>query len=194
MNTATLSPAEVKKISRRLTQALRHEPEALGLQLSSQGWIPIDTLLQALRDREKLLVTREVLAIVVAENDKKRLTISEDGLSIRAAQGHSTTQVKMDLPSVLPPFHLFHGTNRGALKSILDQGLRPMDRHHVHLSADVTTAVNVGSRHSKRGKDPVVVLQIDARAMSAAGAKFYQADNAVWLTDAVPPNQLKLLK
>lgn len=187
------SHGEAKTISRRLTKALRHQPEALGLTLSSQGWVSIDALLHALHMYEGLLVTREILEIVVAVNDKKRFTISEDGLQIRAAQGHSTDQVKMDLSSVLPPFQLYHGTNRGALASILRQGLRPMGRHHVHLSADIATATAVGLRHTKRGKESVVVLSIAARAMSFEGAKFYQADNSVWLTDAVPPDHLELL-
>lgn len=59
--------------------------------------------------------------------------------------------------------------------------LRPQSRHHVHLSADVATAKKVGARHGK-----VVVLQIDIAGLQAQGARFFQAENGVWLIDAVP--------
>ena len=56
-----------------------------------------------------------------------------------------------------------------------------MNRHHVHLSADEQTAFTVGSRHGKP-----IILTIKAGEMAAAGYIFYQSENGVWLTDAVP--------
>ena len=35
-----------------------------------------------------------------------------------------------------------------------------------------------------------VVLRIDTAAMTAAGHKFYLADNGVWLTESVPPQYI----
>lgn len=60
-----------------------------------------------------------------------------------------------------------------------------MGRHHVHLSPDAATARVVGAR---RGRP--VVLRVDATAMHAADHRFLVADNAVWLTDHVPPGYL----
>ncbi len=56
-----------------------------------------------------------------------------------------------------------------------------MNRHHVHLSADVKTASTVGKRHGK-----LVIFTIDTHAMIADGHQFYQSDNGVWLIDSVP--------
>jgi len=57
-----------------------------------------------------------------------------------------------------------------------------MARHHVHLSADVETARQVGARHGRP-----VVLEIAAARMCREGYPFYRSDNGVWLVDRVPP-------
>jgi putative RNA 2'-phosphotransferase len=56
-----------------------------------------------------------------------------------------------------------------------------MNRHHVHLSKDETTAISVGSR---RGKP--IVLKINAMKMQDEGFRFYISENGVYLTDIVP--------
>ena len=123
---------------------------------------------------------REDLLDVVATNDKKRFSLSEDGLRIRAAQGHSIA-VDLGLPPREPPQVLYHGTATRFLDTIWSEGLKPQARRQVHLSTDAATALRVGQRHGKP-----IVLQIDAHAMQAHGFKFYFADNGVWLTDSVP--------
>ena len=138
-----------------------------------------------LHNRTGLCITREVLMEVVETNDKKRFTVSEDGSRIRAAQGHSTQQVQIEHQAAEPPAVLFHGTAEKSLSSIRGQGLHGVSRHYVHLSADEETAVKVGARHGKP-----VVLRIDTAAMTAAGHKFYLADNGVWLTESVPPQYI----
>jgi len=67
------------------------------------------------------------------------------------------------------------------LASIQKQGLLSKTRHHVHLSSDKATAIQVGQRHGRP-----VVLKINALPMYEQGFKFYQADNGVWLTEQVP--------
>jgi putative RNA 2'-phosphotransferase len=123
---------------------------------------------------------------VVATSDKKRFALSEDGLRIRAVQGHSSESVDIAYEAKVPPEILFHGTATRFLDSIREQGLRPGSRHHVHLSEKVETATAVGSRYGKP-----VVLRIDAGRMHRAGFQFFQADNGVWLTERVPPEFLE---
>ncbi len=82
---------------------------------------------------------------------------------------------------------LFHGTADAKAELILENGLRKMSRHHVHLSSDAETARKVGNRHGKP-----VIFQIETKAMSEKGYKFYVSANGVWLTDAVPPEFLKI--
>lgn len=71
------------------------------------------------------------------------------------------------------------------LPTIGREGLRPMRRHAVHLSATRETATAVGSR---RGRP--VVLRVDARAMAGAGDEFRVSANGVLLTGRVPPEYL----
>lgn len=167
--------------SKYLSYILRHAREAAGLTLDREGWANIDALLAGAKGRGAGL-DRETLLRVVENNSKKRFEISPDGLSIRAVQGHSTETVQRDYVPLTPPAELFHGTATRFLEPIRAEGLKSGKRHHVHLSADHATAVTVGSRHGKP-----VVLVIDAAAMSAAGHEFFQAENGVWLTAAVPP-------
>ncbi|MBO3731654.1 RNA 2'-phosphotransferase [Glycomyces niveus] len=165
------------KVSKYLSRHLRHDPGRIGIELDEHGWVDVDVLLKALADRN-FQVTREELEEVVARNDKQRFAL-RDG-RIRANQGH-TVDVDLDLSPVAPPPVLYHGTAGGFVATIRDEGLKPMDRHHVHLSPDRETAIKVGSR---RGKP--VVLAIDARRMAGEGYTFYKSENGVWLTEYVP--------
>lgn len=177
---------QLDKISKFLSYILRHQPEAIGVTLDSDGWVNIDSLImQANQHGEPL--TRELIEQVVKTSDKKRFTISDDELKIRAAQGHSTKQVEIDHTEQIPPEFLYHGTATRFIDSIKEQGLIAGDRHYVHLSTDEQTAMSVGQRHGKP-----VVLKIKTSLMSQQGFKFYLADNGVWLTKTVPTKFLKL--
>ncbi len=132
-------------------------------------------------EREGLTANPADLDRTVAESDKNRFEISEDGEHIRARQGHSVG-VDLDWPLADPPEHLYHGTVERFLAAILAEGLKPMARHHVHLSPDIATATRVGAR---RGE--ALILRIAAGAMARGGSEFRLSSNGVWLVDAVPP-------
>ena len=167
-------------VSKFLSYVLRHEPHAIGLTLDSEGWAEIDALISGAKRAGKVLDV-ELIRAVVAGSDKKRFAISEDNLRIRAVQGHSTDAVAIQHEAKLPTEFLYHGTTTRFLGSILAEGLRSGERHHVHLSHDITTATAVGQRYGKP-----VVLKIEALRMHQQGFKFFQADNGVWLTEQVP--------
>jgi putative RNA 2'-phosphotransferase len=167
---------ELVRLSKKMSKHLRHSPESIGLHLDPAGWVAVDDLLTALR------ITRAQLDEVVERNDKKRYEI--DGDRIRASQGHSV-EVDLDLPVTEPPPVLYHGTVGMALADIHRDGLRPMNRHDVHLSTTIETAERVGAR---RGKP--VVLVVDAASMRADGHEFRVSANGVWLAATVPPEYL----
>ena len=173
--------SDVVRVSKRLSYVLRHHTDSVGLTLDEHGWVAVDDLLAALR------LTRAELEEVVARNDKQRFALDRTGTRIRASQGHSVPVDLGHAPAV-PPDVLFHGTVERFLTSILTEGLRPGNRHAVHLSADRETAERVGAR---RGRP--VVLQVDAAAMAREGVVFTRSDNGVWLVDAVPPRYLTRL-
>ena len=167
-------------ISKFLSLVLRHDPSAAGVSLDAGGWVDVDALLTGAA-RAGTSVTRDELKAVVAASDKQRFSLSDDGRRIRANQGHSVS-VDLGLSPRTPPEVLYHGTIERFLEAIRQEGLRPMQRQHVHLSADIDTAKMVGQR---RGKP--VVLRVHAAALHAAGHAFFRSANGVWLTDAVPP-------
>ena len=175
------------KISKFLSLILRHQPEEIGLALDAGGWAEVSELLEK-SAAKGVRFSLEELREVVVTNDKKRFAFDEAETRIRASQGHSIKTANIEFEEKLPPAALFHGTAEKNLASILEDGLKKMARHHVHLSADTETARKVGARYGKP-----VILEIDTAKMLAEGFKFYVSVNGVWLTDAVPPQFLKKL-
>jgi putative RNA 2'-phosphotransferase len=174
------------KISKFLSLVLRHKPEEIGLHLDENGWASVAELLGKSAAKGNNLTVEE-LREVVATNDKKRFAFDAAETKIRASQGHSIA-VEVGFEEKMPPAILYHGTAERNLESILETGLKKMARHHVHLSSDPETARAVGIRYGKP-----VILQVDTEKMLAGGFKFYVSANGVWLTDAVPPEFLKVL-
>jgi putative RNA 2'-phosphotransferase len=181
-----MNAKHLKEISKNLSYVLRHRPDSIGIELSAAGWIEVDVLLAALA-RDGKSVSPDVLRTVVAENDKQRFEFSEDGRQIRARQGHSTT-VELGYEPATPPAVLYHGTATRFLDSILGQGLIKGKRHHVHLSINQETMIQVGTRHGKP-----VLLKIDAAKMHKDGHEFFVTGNQVWLTDHVPPEYISVV-
>lgn len=175
---------DTRRISKTLSYWLRHKPGAGNLALDEAGWASVDDVVAAL-SRAKLTDRLDDLLRTVAENDKNRFELSPDKRSIRARQGHSLA-IDLEWPVADPPEYLFHGTVERFLEAIFVEGLKPMARHHVHLSPDVATASKVGAR-----RGDAVILKVAARRMSADGHVFLLSSNQVWLTDAVPPRYLE---
>lgn len=176
-----MTPKEREKVSKKMSYVLRHRPDSVGLVLGDGGWVKVMELTRAIH-----VSLQDVMEVVKSETDKVRFTVSYGSSpapadwSIRAAQGHSVdVDLKLEATEPLPV--LYHGTHAGALAGIFTEGLKRMERTHVHLSADEMTAVKVGAR---RGT-PVIVV-VDAYAAFVRDHKFYLADNGVWLADEVP--------
>lgn len=87
--------------SKFLSLILRHQPEKIGVRLDEQGWIAIDRLIENANRHGKQL-TLELIHQIVSTNDKQRFALSEDGLKIRANQGHSIDSVDLNLPPHTP--------------------------------------------------------------------------------------------
>ncbi len=164
-----------------MSYVLRHKPDSVGITLDQQGWTTIEVLLS------KLNITRSELDYVVSNNSKNRFAISVNGLKIRANQGHSI-KIELGLLEKEPPEILFHGTAVSNLEQIMVKGLHRMSRNHVHLSTDIETAKQVGTRHGKP-----VVLAISSKVMADDGILFYQSENGVWLTSFVAPKYFSVL-
>jgi putative RNA 2'-phosphotransferase len=175
---------DLKTISKFLSLVLRHQPEEIGIYMDNNGWVHVDELI--LKSNEKGMAMDSVmLEEVVSTNDKQRFVFNEDHTKIRASQGHSVN-VDLQLNAVQPPEYLYHGTVEKFLGDIMKDGLRKMQRTHVHLSTDIDTAAKVGSR---RGKP--IILTVHAGDMHSDGHIFYLSENVVWLCDHVPVKYIK---
>ena len=179
-----MSSTRLIETSKFLSYVLRHEPQAIGLVLDSEGWGDIEALIAGAM-RQGRALDRALIEEVVATSEKKRFSISTDGSRIRAVQGHSSSNVDRSFGAKVPPQRLFHGTTARSLESIRHEGLKPGKRHYVHLSADEHTARTVGQRHGSP-----VVLAVNVALMHQHGFVFHQAENGVWLIASVPPQFL----
>lgn len=175
------------QISKFLSLILRHKPEHIGIQLNQEGWTNIAELIKAAQKHNAPL-NQQLIETIVEQNDKKRFQISEDGLQIRAVQGHSSQSVQRQMLKIEPPQQLYHGTASRFVDPIQEQGLIAGQRHHVHLSEHQDTALKVGQRYGK----PILFL-VDTAQMHKDGFEFYQAENGVWLTAHVPTQYLSIL-
>ncbi|WP_036746285.1 RNA 2'-phosphotransferase [Paenibacillus sp. UNC451MF] len=166
-------------LSKLMTKLLRHTPEDFGLTLDPEdGSCTLQQLLKVIQTQSQWeWVTAKDIREVVANSDKQRFEISGD--RIKARYGHSHDKVQYS-PGT-PPQLLYHGTNTQALPSILQEGLRPMNRQYVHLSEGTHFASMAGRR-----RGALVMLSVDTRKAEQAGVVFYYAGNEVWLADSVP--------
>ncbi|MBY5396414.1 RNA 2'-phosphotransferase [Rhizobium leguminosarum] len=169
------------EVSKYMSYVLRHAPDAAGLTLDSEGWVSFDELEKALAS--KYDVSRAEIIEIVDNNPKKRFPLADN--RIRANQGHSV-DVDLALDQVEPPAALFHGTSLANWQSIEREGLKKMQRHHVHLSADVETAKIVAARR----KGEHIILRVDAARMFSESHSFFVSDNGVWLAESVPVQYL----
>lgn len=176
----------MKNISKLLSLVLRHKPEVIGITLDKNGWVSVDDLLLKIQTQlHGDFITFENLEEIVNDNDKQRFAFNEDKTKIRANQGHSISKVDLDLKAERPPMGLYHGTVERFIPLIKKDGLLKMNRNHVHLSDDINTALNVGSR---RGK--AIILTINSGKMYVDGIKFSKSVNGVWLVDEVLPEYI----
>jgi putative RNA 2'-phosphotransferase len=148
--------------------------------MDANGWVDIDELITNANKYNKIYLTKEIITEIVISNDKQRFIIDTERNKIRANQGHSIA-IDLALDPKIPPDVLYHGTATRFLKSIMENGIKPMSRQYVHLSRTVEIAENVGKRHGNP-----IVLYINTKAMHENGHTFYLSENKVWLVDNVP--------
>ena len=170
----------LEKISKFLALVLRHKPDAAGITLDKHGWADVNELVRGIRRTKDPTFTHDDLTLIVVTDSKGRYSFDESGKRIRANQGHSVT-VDVELEEIEPPLLLYHGTATKYMNNIEAEGLIPKSRLYVHLSDNVKTATDVGSRHGQP-----VVYTIYAHKMFNDGFKFYRSVNGVWLTKNVP--------
>jgi putative RNA 2'-phosphotransferase len=170
-----------RQLSKRLSWLLRHGANEAGVPMDPAGWVSIDAVLAAVR------VGRADLLAVVEENDKQRLQL--DGDRIRATQGHSLDGTPVTVSALEASWEridpqaigrLFHGTRTEVVPDLLREGIRAMDRTHVHLA---------DAREAKVGKRAQVAVLVVVDPTRIVGGVF-RSPNGVVLTRHVPPEAI----
>jgi len=182
-----LDPHRRLRLSKLMSALLRHIPGEAGLRLDEEGWVSVDELVRAIRERWRnremyRWVRREHVEAVAMLDPKGRFQL-RDG-RIRAAYGHSV-RVRLGYEPLRPgeaPRILYHGTVERFLPSIMREGLKPGRRMMVHMTTRLSDAVETGRRHGGR----VVVLVIDTVCLERHGVPVYRASETVYLAPRVP--------
>ncbi len=168
-----------QRYSKYLSLLLRHNPGLIDLDLAIRGRVSVKELIDLSMAKKEIELTREDIEEIVSTNGKKRFAFNDDKTRIRALQGHSLDWViieKEDVTSTCPDI-LYHGTSQENAEKILASSLKSMGRNEIHLSKDIKTAKQVGSRHGK-----VAVFEVDMRGLENSGQKIYISENGVYLT------------
>ena len=155
--------------SKFLSLVLRHQPQLIGLELDPNGWADLSALIEKSKIVDKIL-TIAIISEIAEKCPKQRYNLDVVNNKIRANQGHSIP-VDMEFKPQIPPEFLYHGTATHYVNDIRRTGLQKRRRQYVHLSADIATATNVGSRHGVPH-----ILTIAAQEMQQAGFEFYLSD------------------
>jgi putative RNA 2'-phosphotransferase len=143
------------------------KPWKYNLVLDKEGWTSVNELLIALplhhhSNRWLRHLKRQDLEEMIARSDKVRFELKDD--KIRALYGHSHYSssglfTKIQKIASKPPDILYHGTSPSAVKNIMSEGLRPMNRQYVHLSTNEDIALQVGKRKTilKKEEQPIII-------------------------------------
>lgn len=194
-------PTTTKGVSHALSWALRHAALDIGLEMTPAGWVQVQQVLESQHPRLRG-ISLPLIEEVVHSSDKKRFALSmrprsdfhlgatseEDRLlCIRANQGHSITSIDPEqLFTKLSPDELrnfpciVHGTNEEAWPFIQQQGLKTMNRTHIHFATGLPNDDKVisGMRHSA-----TIYIYLDMEACIRDDVNFYISSNGVILTD-----------
>lgn len=171
------------RLSKFISGALRHFPDDAGLTLDDQGWAEYEALVEAVTGTYPWADPEHVAAVVATDPNGR---FDRRGDRVRATYGHSV-DVDLESTDAAVPDRLYHGTAPRNLDSIAEDGLKPMGRQQVHLSATPADARAVGERHA----ETPVLLTIGARAMEEDGFEIDRRGTRTYTVDQVPPEYVE---
>ena len=174
-----MNTKKLKDISRSLSYFLRHNPGELNITLDNEGYTNVSILLS------RLDISIDELDWIVENNNKKRFAYNDDKSLIRASQGHSIDDVKIIFDKAICNI-LYHGTSSEYVEDILKNGLKKMNRNHVHLSDNIDTAKNVGKRKLSNN-NVLTILKIDTTRLDIS-----LSENGVYLAEFIPPQNISI--
>lgn len=173
---------ELNAVGRVLAGILRHSPERYGLKLDEHGWIRVDDVVRAIQHRRRYHWLRPYhIEAMVATDDKGRYQINSG--MIRATYGHTIDVDLSDLPDVDVEY-LYYPASEEEVAVILENGIKPVDRKYVHLSASPEKAEEAGK---VKMQNPII-LKIDVKATkeSIPDLQIKKAGKQVYVAKEMP--------
>ncbi|CAI9769526.1 unnamed protein product [Fraxinus pennsylvanica] len=182
---------KIDALGRLLTRILQHMAFELKLDIRNDGYVKVQDMLKlnlkTLADIPLRSYTVDDVREAVRKDNKQRFSLLEENgeLLIRANQGHTIATVETEslLKPILSPEEVpvcVHGTYKKNLESILEHGLKRMNRLHVHFSCGLPTD---GEVISGMRRDVNLLIFLDVRKALEEGMKLYISDNRVILTE-----------
>ncbi|KAJ4951323.1 hypothetical protein NE237_028155 [Protea cynaroides] len=182
---------KIDALGRLLTRILRHMASELNLDIRSDGYVKVHDLLKLNIKTFANIPLRshtvdDVREAVRIDNKQRFGLMEENGeLFIRANQGHTIETIESE--SLLKPILsaeevpvCVHGTYKKNLESILQSGLKRMERLHVHFASGLPMD---GDVISGMRRNVNVLIFLDVRKALEDGMKLYISENKVILTE-----------
>ncbi len=180
---------ERNSLARRLALVLRHAPEKFDLEMDINGWVDVKDIVRQFKKqggKRNHWLRPHHLSAIVETDPKGRYDIR--GNTIRATYGH-TVEIEIDLPTDNIPDALYYPCDPVETENLLEVGISPSGRSHVHLSASIKTAAEAGHVHFALP----TILEVDTAQMIAAGETIWHAGITVYLTDNTPAKYLSVI-
>ena len=180
---------ERNSIARRLALVLRHAPEKFDLEMDINGWVDVKDIVRQFKKqggKRNHWLRPHHLSAIVETDPKGRYDIR--GNTIRATYEH-TVEIEIDLPTDNIPDALYYPCDPVETENLLEVGISPSGRSHVHLSASIKTAAEAGHVHFALP----TILEVDTAQMIAAGETIWHAGITVYLTDNTPAKYLSVI-
>ncbi len=178
-----MSPAQdLKKLSKFLEYVLARKPDEFGLMPDADGFVKIKTLLQALHEDHEWRHLREGhLKSLIAMERPAPVEIQEDRIRARNRAQLPSVTLPLQLPKLL-----YATVRQRAYPIVHDKGLRPGASPFLILSSDIDMAQRIG----RRSDNEPILLTIQVAKAQAAGTRFQQYGEALFLADAILPDCL----
>ena len=180
-----MSDRELDSLGRIIAGVLRHFPDKLGVSMDGHGWVDVSEFVHAIgtsRSGFHWLRNHHIEAIALTDPKGR---YQADGGMVRATYGHTIDIDLSDLPDADLDAY-FYPVTEEEMDVILEHGLNPIDRKHVHLSGSIEKAVEAGL---VRTEDPLI-LKIDGKKALKDGVEIFRAGMDVYITDRIEPKYL----
>lgn len=174
------------ELSKLLSWILRHGANDVNIPISANGYIDVDVILK----NERFVCKKFTLSDVqnVVKNDPKQRfaleTLPNGKMRVRCNQGHSMANVQLTLTRIDDASKLpivVHGTYYQYWDKIKADGLKRMNRNHIHMTECEQFSDNTsGFRSSSE-----ILIYINVSNAMSDGIVFYRSANNVILTEGI---------